>query len=132
MQRPSHLRGRSPENVNQIHPKMNPLQPQNPQDNLSLTSTQKLRNETAKQENRKILFDPAITCQKSLAECFHVFTDSKKIAPVLARRTPTTNANTRHREIEIFTDGACICNGKRDANAELEYGLAWKMQETKP
>ena len=57
-----------------IHPKYNPIK-QDPPDGMSLTQTQKLRNERARETDGEITFDPSITCKDSLAECFCIFTN---------------------------------------------------------
>jgi len=58
--------------VDLIPPKHNPTK-QEPPDGMSLTRTQKLINERARQENGEITLNPSITCKENLAECFQVF-----------------------------------------------------------
>ena len=99
--------------LNLIPPKHNPLQQEIP-DSLSLTRSGKRRNETARQRNEDILFDPTLTCKNSLAECFRIFTDPTKHTDLPARR-PRDGLIPRCREVTVYTDGACLNNGKTNA-----------------
>ncbi|KAF8490311.1 hypothetical protein F5888DRAFT_1599149, partial [Russula emetica] len=101
--------------INLITPKYNPLGLEETQDNLSLTPARKNNNREAKRTNGVICFDPSITCKTELADCFRIFTDPDRISPIPARRNHTRGINHRHQETTIYTDGACINNGKMDA-----------------
>ncbi|KAH9962196.1 hypothetical protein BC827DRAFT_1085409, partial [Russula dissimulans] len=103
--------------IYQIYPKINPIQPRNVLDNLSLTGTRKARNQVAKHKNGKILFDPTLTCQNNLGECFHTFADLDKVSKILPTRHQPQGTNTRYRETEIYTDGVCFQNGKKNAKS---------------
>jgi len=60
----------------------------------------------------KILFDPTITCKNTLAECFHIFTDPSHLTTTPAQCYYTAGITPRGRLITVYTDGACINNGK--------------------
>jgi len=78
-------------------------------------SRRKARNNAAKEKKSEILFDPSITCKEDITECFRVFTNPNEISRLPAQRFYTAGTNTRHREITIYTDGACTNNGKLNA-----------------
>ena len=101
--------------IHLIVPKLNPLEPGDIHDNLSLTPTRKNNNREARANDGKIRFDPSITCKRNLAECFRIFTNPSRISNLPARRTYTVGVNHRHQGITVYTDGACINNGKLDA-----------------
>ncbi|KAH9171016.1 hypothetical protein EDB89DRAFT_1852892 [Lactarius sanguifluus] len=101
--------------VHDIIPKLNPLNPGDPHDNLSLTRHRKKRNATAREKNEEILFDPSITCKNDLTECFRIFTDPDRTSPIPARRLYAVGLNLTHQKITIYTDGACFNNGKENA-----------------
>ena len=105
--------------INLIPPIHNPLR-QHPPDGLSLTRSGKQRNEEARQRNGAIIFDPAMTCKNTLAECFRIFTDPEKQTDIPAKRH-RQGPIPRCREVTIYTDGACINNGK--ANARCGSGI---------
>lgn len=92
--------------IDKIFPKLNPLFEDNHHGNLSLTPNRKLRNDTAREENEEILFDPSITSKNNLAECFRVFTDPERLSKDPAQRRVTEGPNRRHEKVEIYTDGA--------------------------
>ena len=98
--------------INLIAPKMNPLDIGDHHDNISLTPSRKGRNLDARQTDGHIRFDPTITCKNSLAECFRIFTDPERISHIPARQHNTNGANLCHREITLYTDGACNNNRK--------------------
>jgi ribonuclease HI len=98
-----------------IFPKLNPTLKDDHHGNLSLTPSRKLRNQAAREHNGDVLFDPTITCKTGLAECFRVFTDPERISRNPAKRLVSEGPNQRHESIEIYTDGACFNNGKRNA-----------------
>ena len=102
------------ERLDLIHPKYNPTK-QDPQDRLSLTRTRKMRNERARETNGEITFDPLITCKESLAECFHIFTKPTRDPTHLTRRYKHRGPTPQCEEITVYTDGACIDNGKKNA-----------------
>ena len=56
-------------------PKTNPLYPDGGHNNLSLIKRRKEQNRKAKEENRKIPFDPTMISKSDIAECFRVFTN---------------------------------------------------------
>jgi ribonuclease HI len=97
-----------------IPPRHNPTT-QDPPDGMSLTRTRKLRNELARQNDGEITFDPAITCKESLAECFRVFTTPEDDPPHMAQRYRHRGPIPRCEEITVYTDGACMNNGKKNA-----------------
>ncbi|KAH9973169.1 hypothetical protein BJV77DRAFT_923624, partial [Russula vinacea] len=72
--------------IDLIVPKLNPLDPGDNHDNLSLTPARKNNNREARATNSKIRFDPSITCKHNLAECFRIFTDPNRISTLPARR----------------------------------------------
>jgi ribonuclease HI len=96
-------------------PKYNPLRLGDPHDNLSLTITRKGTNESARQNDGLILFDPTIMTKTNLADCFRVFTDPERISKLPAQRYYTPGIRTRGRPAQVYTDGACFNNGKLNA-----------------
>lgn len=66
-------------------------------------------------------FDPSITTRTELAECFRVLTDPTRISENPARRTAPRETRLRLQEETVYTDGACINNGK--ANARCGNGI---------
>jgi len=86
-----------------------------PHDNLSPTKRHKNRNLDAKLNNDEIIFDPSITCKDSLAECFRIFTNPDTLSNIPAQRYYTNGITLRCRPVTIFTDGACLNNGKLNA-----------------
>jgi len=82
---------------------------------MSLTRTRKLRNDRAKQEDGVITFDPSITCKESLAECFRIFTDPDGNSTHLAQRYKHRGPTPRCEEVIVYTDSACMNNGKKNA-----------------
>jgi ribonuclease HI len=86
-----------------------------PHDNLSLTRRRRTRNLEANLNNDEILFDPSITCKENLAECFRIFTDPNTLSNIPAQRYYTHGITHRGRPVTIYTDGACINNGKLNA-----------------
>jgi ribonuclease HI/exonuclease III len=101
--------------VQQIPPKLNPKAQGEQHDNLSLTQTRKMRNIIAKQNNQKVTFDPSFTCKENLAECFRVFVDPTHLSNDTAQRNRTRGRNPTCQECTVYTDGACLNNGKRNA-----------------
>jgi ribonuclease HI/exonuclease III len=107
--------------LQKISPRLNPLSPSNRHGGLSLTKRRKAMNRTAKKNGEAIIFDPSITSKEDLAECFRTFTNPDRIANVSAKRLLTQPTNLRHQEVEVYTDGSCINNGK--ANAACGSGI---------
>jgi len=95
--------------------KWNPWGPENPQDGLSLTPTCKNNNMHARISNEEIIFNPTLTCGEDIAEAFCVFIDPNKILALPALCLPPNGRNPTCPKITIFTDGACLNNGKRNA-----------------
>jgi ribonuclease HI len=100
--------------LNLIPPKHNPRR-QEPPDGMSLTRTRKQRNEWARENDGEITFDPALTCKESLAECFRIFTDPDRISTHMAQRYRHQGPIPRCKVITVYTDGACMNNGKKNA-----------------
>jgi ribonuclease HI len=100
--------------IHQIQPKLNPGQREQ-QDNLSLTVNRRRRNKVAKQRNEKITFDPTLTCKEDLSECFRIFVDPRHLSPNLAERNGRIGRNPVCQECTVYTDGACLNNGKANA-----------------
>ena len=105
------------ERIRTIFPKMNPLYQGGWHGNLSLTSARKRMNIQTKSQNGSVTFDPTITTKNELNECFRIFTDPTKTTKQPAQRRITPGAELRHRTSEIYTDGACINNGKKNARS---------------
>ena len=100
--------------LHEIAPKYNPFAREH-HDTLSLTPNRKTRNNDAREEGQKVLFDPTITCKNGIDECFRIFTDPERISRLPANRHPQQGVNLEHTEMRVYTDGACMNNGKRDA-----------------
>lgn len=100
--------------LNDIVPKYNPLAIE-VHDTLSLTPNRKARNSNDREEGSGILFDPTITCKGGIDECFRVFTDPERLSGLPACRRPQRGAYLEHVEMRVYTDGACMNNGKRNA-----------------
>jgi ribonuclease HI len=101
--------------IHLITPKLNPLDPGDIHNNLSLTPSRRDNNRKARATDSKIRFDPTITCKSNLAECFRIFTNPDRISDAPARCDHTVRANHRHQSVTVYTDGACINNGKLNA-----------------
>ena len=100
--------------LNLIPPIHNPTK-QEPPDGLSLTKSGRSRNENARQNKGEILFDPTITCKKNIAECIRIFTNPARTANRPAKRYKHHSQIPRCREVIVYTDGACLNNGKKNA-----------------
>jgi len=111
--------------INLIPPKHNPMT-QEPPDGMSLTRSRKLRNKRARLTNGEITLDPSITCKESLTECFRIFTDPERNSTHMAQRYKHRGPTPRCREITIYTNGACMNNGKK--NAHCRNGV-WFVQD---
>ena len=101
--------------LQKISPKLNPVGPENPQDLLSLTPTRKAYNQRADPSSDGILFDPSLTCGDRLADCFRIFTDPSLSLPSPALRLPPRGRTPSCQKVTLYTDGACMNNGKRNA-----------------
>ena len=97
--------------LSEIAPKYNPLAIEY-HDTLSLTPDRKRRNYDARQG---LLFDPTITCKDGIQECFRIFTSPERIPRCPASRRPQRGTYLDNTEMEVYTDGACIRNGKWNA-----------------
>ena len=100
--------------LNLIPAKHNPTN-QEPPDGLLLTKSEKTRNQVASQNNETIVFDTTITCKENLAECFRIFTDPTKLNNQLTQRYKHIGPIPHCRELTVYTDGACMNNGKLNA-----------------
>ena len=103
--------------LERIVPRFNPLTPGNTHGDLSLTGNRKQRNRTAREENSAIIFDPSITDKHNLADCFRVFTNPDRISNLPADRLVANRTTLRLQEVNVYTDGACLNNGKQDAQS---------------
>ncbi|KAI0039558.1 hypothetical protein FA95DRAFT_1503987 [Auriscalpium vulgare] len=95
---------------------MNPLQAQE-RDGLTLTHHRVQANDAARARKGTIVFDPSVTAKTSLAECFRVFTSSAALShePGERLRRPVNGVALQHEHLDIYTDGSCEHNGKRNA-----------------
>jgi hypothetical protein len=100
--------------LNLIIPKLNPLQKDN-HGNLLLTRTRKTRNEVARANNDAILFNPTLTCKDDLSERLCIFTNPDRISNISATRLQGQGRALRTPKLTIYTDRACMNNGKEDA-----------------
>ena len=98
-----------------LSPKWNPWGPKNPLDGLSLTPTRKANNLQAKINNDEIIFNPSLTCGENLADIFRVFADLNRLSTTPALRLAPPGCNLIGPKITIYTDSACLNNGKRNA-----------------
>ena len=114
--------------LNLIIPRLNPLRT-NEHGNLSHTRTRKTQNEIARASQGAILFDPSVTDKDDLTECFRIFTDPERISDIPAERLHGRGRALRMPEINVYTDGACMKNGKADARSGsgiwIEPDHAW-------
>lgn len=94
---------------------MNPLYQGNGHDNLSLTKRRKDQNRKAIEEEGTITFDPTITSKNDITECFRIFTDPQRSSRYPAQRLRDDRTSNRHDTVRVYTDGACINNGKENA-----------------
>ena len=102
--------------LRKISPKLNPLGSETPPDCLSLTPERKATNLQEKEINGRVTFDPSLTCNQSLAGISHAFVNPKLLSTQPALRLPRAGRNPSCRKITIYTDGACMNNGKRNAS----------------
>lgn len=101
--------------INTLYPKYNPLTPDDEHGDLSLTASRKRKNVQAQYQNEFITFDPSITTKNDLTECFRIFANPNDASKHQAKRGLDPRANLRHPSISIYTDGACLDNGKTNA-----------------
>ena len=101
--------------LEQIAPKLNLMTPGISHENLSLTNNWKRRNQEARLRNNAIIFDPSMTNKNNLAECFWVFTNLDQISDLPADRLAVNRTTLRLQEVNVYTDGACMNNGKLNA-----------------
>ncbi|KAI0327200.1 hypothetical protein GY45DRAFT_1257511, partial [Cubamyces sp. BRFM 1775] len=85
-----------------------------PEDGLSLTPSQRERNEVAHSEQGRILFDPSLTQALPLASAFRAFVGGADRQTLARRARPYRVAD---EEVEVYTDGACRDNGLASAAA---------------
>ncbi len=86
-------------------------------DGLTLTKRRLERNETARLDGGRILFNPSITDNNFLADIFRVFTHTQgtgRTQPVQRQRRAF---QVQNEEVEVYTDGSCDANGTRLARA---------------
>ncbi len=102
--------------ISNISPKYNPTAIER-HDDLSLTPNRKAKNKKAHDKGEEVLFDPTITCKEGIEECFHVFMDPDKISMTPASRHLTWGRDLDHIRIDVYTDGACMKNGKLNARS---------------
>ena len=102
--------------LNRISPRLHPIGPENPQDSLSPTPTCKASNDRARLNNGLVTFDPSLTCNENLAECFRVFVDPNRMSAFPALRHPQLGRTPPWPTTTAYTDGACLHNGKRNAS----------------
>ena len=105
--------------INAIAPKLNPLL-NAPQGNLSLMKRCSERNKAARLTQGEYIFDPTMTCKDDLAECFCIFTDKNQLSSILAECLQPNGTFQRREIIEVYTDGACLNNGKENAQSGSE------------
>ena len=55
-----------------------------------------------------------ITCKDGIQECFRIFTSKEGASRRATSRRPQRGAYLEHIEMEVYTDGACMKNGKRN------------------
>ena len=96
--------------------------------NLSLTRRRRDQNAIAKTMNNTILFDPMIMSKENLAECFKIFTDPTKMSNELVRCHQDLRTHERHLLVQVFTNGACFINRKK--NAHCRSGI-WYRPDNK-
>jgi ribonuclease HI/exonuclease III len=114
-QRPHECAKEAQSRLKKIAPKLNPMTPGNTNGNLSLTENRKRQNQAAKLRDDAITFDPSLTSKTNLAECFRVFTNPDRISNLPANRLAANRTTLRLQEVSIYTDGACLNNGKQNA-----------------
>jgi len=102
--------------LERISPRLSPLGPENPQDLLSLTPMRKATNTQARLVNNVITFDPTLTCNTNLAECFCVFVDPLRLSAHPTLHHPPSGRNPFCPLIIVYTNRACMNNSKCNAS----------------
>ncbi|KAH7905213.1 hypothetical protein BJ138DRAFT_1072945, partial [Hygrophoropsis aurantiaca] len=105
--------------LDSINPKLNHTN--NPtNDNLTLTHTRKEKNQRAIETGRgEIIFDPSITSNQSLNECFRIFgrQDNDSNQPAWRPQHQPRQRIQMNEITKVYTDGSCINNGKQNARS---------------
>lgn len=102
--------------LDELTPKFKPsIKPA--EDNLTLTHRRTKRNETARENDSKILFNLSVTVRNGITECLRVFVSSEKIQeePAYWLRAIPRGLNIVEEHIYVYTDGSCINNRKQGA-----------------
>jgi ribonuclease HI len=68
-------------------------------------------------QNKLITFNPSITTKNNLTKCFQIFTNPKVPSKQPAKRRIDPGANLRHQTVSVYTDGACLNNGKSNTQS---------------
>ncbi|EPQ51596.1 hypothetical protein GLOTRDRAFT_48720 [Gloeophyllum trabeum ATCC 11539] len=81
------------------------------------------KNRQAHTSHSGILFDPSVTSRDSLADCFRVFLDLRKVSyyPAYRLERPAAGVHLEHEHLTVHTNGHCIHRGK--ANAKTGSGV---------
>ncbi|KAH8993388.1 hypothetical protein EDB92DRAFT_1796418, partial [Lactarius akahatsu] len=115
---PQHCAIEAQKRINKITLKLNPMRPHN-QDNLTLTKRRLENNEQTSEdddeEEQGITFNPSVTVNTNLTDCFRIFTDPSKIMNIPATRQHPRGITIPEEEITVYTDGSCFNNGKENA-----------------
>lgn len=101
--------------VERLYPKWRPTEGEN-KDGLTLTRRRMRNNLTARAADERILFDPSISQGTPLAMAFRVFVREEDRNETTATRE-VRPYEVQAEEIEVFTDGSCVNNGRDDARA---------------
>ena len=109
--------------LNKITPKLNPLR-RDEHGNLSLTRTRKTLNKMARANQGPIIFDPTLTCKDDILEAFQIFTDPDQITNIPTKCPQGRGKPLRNPEHQVYTDGACINNGKVNAQSGSSVWIA--------
>ena len=101
-----------------LDPKFDPSH-KPPKDGPSLTHRRKEKKQRAIVENGdNVTFDPSITAQTSLDECFRLFGNPNNLVTDPAHRlqSPRLGEGPPENPTRIYTDGSCLNNGKANAS----------------
>lgn len=111
--------------IRSLKPKYRPTSGPLNHDRLSLTPDRELQNETAKKENKALIFNPSIQHNGNLASYFRVFTEKNTESDTPAKR-PTTNNEEQNAEeaITVYTDGSyqTLPNGEASTGSGIWFG----------
>lgn len=100
--------------LNKISLKLDPNRPAH-NDNLSLTHRRKEKNTTAIIEGGDVTFNPSVTINSDLADCFRIMVNPEKIRNIPAERQPPPRGTViPNEELTVYMDGSCLNNGKVD------------------